>query len=117
MVVNINKNSKPKSNEKPSYGSDGHSNTSVGNVLKASQQILLNNYVRQIKEFLDNIEDQESDETISMKNKLSEISLKQKITLFDEEEDADSSLITTELIQKIMSISLDITCELLDEAS
>ena len=52
-----------------------------------------------------------------MKNKLSEISLKQKITLFDEEEDADSSLITTELIQKIMSISLDITCELLDEAS
>lgn len=51
-----------------------------------------------------------------MKNKLSEISLKQKITLFDEEEDADQSLITPELIQKIISISLDITCELLDEA-
>ena len=51
-----------------------------------------------------------------MKNKLSEIALKQKITLFDEEEDADSSLITPELLQKIMSISLDITCELLDEA-
>jgi len=51
-----------------------------------------------------------------MKNKLSEIALKQKITLFDEEEDADSSLITPELLQKIMSISLEITCELLDEA-
>ena len=51
-----------------------------------------------------------------MKNKLSEIALKQKITLFDEEEDADTSLITPELIQKILSISLEITCELLDEA-
>lgn len=52
-----------------------------------------------------------------MKTKLSEIAEKQRITLFDEEEEPDTSIITQDLIQQIMSISLEIVCDLLDEAS
>jgi uncharacterized protein YnzC (UPF0291/DUF896 family) len=37
-----------------------------------------------------------------MKNKINQLANKQKITLFEEDEEPDSSLVTHELIQDIM---------------
>ena len=49
-----------------------------------------------------------------MQAKISGVAEKQKITLFHEEEDPDTSLVTKELIQEIMSMSLDMINDLLD---
>ena len=49
-----------------------------------------------------------------MQAKISAVAEKQKITLFHEEEDPDTSLVTKELIQEIMSMSLDMINDLLD---
>lgn len=48
-----------------------------------------------------------------MKAKINDIAVKQKITLFEEEEEPDSSLITSELVQDIMVMSLDMITDLL----
>ena len=48
-----------------------------------------------------------------MKNKINDMAIKQKITLFEEEEEPDSSLITSELVQDIMVMSLDMITDLL----
>ena len=85
--------------------------------LKASHQLLLNNYVRQVKDYVDNIEDQESDTTQKIKAKLNQLAQEQRITLFDEEEQPDPSIITPELIQDIMSMSVDMISDLLLAAS
>jgi len=51
-----------------------------------------------------------------MKTKLYQIADAQRITLFDDEgEEPDQSLINDELIQEIMSLSLDLIAELLLE--
>jgi len=62
--------------------------------LKASHQILLNNFVRQVKEYLDNVEEQELESIEKMKNKLEQVASSQRITLFDEDELPDTDLIT-----------------------
>lgn len=84
--------------------------------LKASHKLLLNNYVRQVKEYVDNVEVQDEEATEKMKAKLDSLALSQKITLFDEEEQPDPSLITQELLQDIMGMSLDMISDLLDAA-
>jgi hypothetical protein len=44
--------------------------------LKACHKILLNNYVRQFKEYIDNIEDQDSEKTSKMKGKINSLAQK-----------------------------------------
>lgn len=48
-----------------------------------------------------------------MKVKLGEVALKQNITLFDEEEQPDPSLITPRLIHNVTSLALDLVSDLL----
>ena len=62
---------------------------------------------------MDNIEDQDSQEAVKLKQKLGSIAKKQKIYLFDEEEIPDPDLITNEMIFMTMSNSLDLIQELL----
>ena len=85
--------------------------------LKASHKLLLNNYVRQVKDYVDNIEDQEADTTEKIKVKLNSLAQAHRITLFDEEEQPDPSIITQELIQDIMSMSVDMISDLLSAAT
>jgi hypothetical protein len=85
--------------------------------LKASHKLLLNNYVRQVKDYLDNIEDQEAESTEKIKLKLNTLAQAHRITLFDEEEQPDPSIITQELIQDIMSMSVDMISDLLSAAT
>ena len=66
--------------------------------LKSCQKLLLNNFVRNVKELLDNLETQEADVTIKMKTKLAELAVNQEITLFEEEDEPDPSLVTPKLI-------------------
>ena len=96
-----------------------NSNTSSGganpnsSILKASHQILLNNFIRQAKVYLDNVEEQESEPIEKMKKKLEEVATSQRITLFDEDELPDTDLITPALIQQIMQMSMDLVNDLL----
>lgn len=46
---------------------------SNSSVLKASHQILLNNYIRQVKVYLDNVEEQESEQIEKMKGRLDQV--------------------------------------------
>jgi hypothetical protein len=62
---------------------------------------------------VDNSDDQTSEKAKKMKAKINDIAVKQKITLFEEEEEPDSSLITSELVQDIMVMSLDMITDLL----
>lgn len=55
--------------------------------------------MRQIKEYLDNVEDQDQEPISKMKDKLNQVASAQRITLFDEDEVPDPSVITEELIQ------------------
>ena len=48
-----------------------------------------------------------------MKARLDQVASQQRITLFDEDEGPDSDLITPELIQKIMMLSMDLVNDLL----
>ena len=59
------------------------------------------------------MEDQESDVSVKIKDKLEIVAAKQRITLFDEDEVADPSLITTDLIQDIATIGLDLVSDLI----
>lgn len=70
-----------------------------------------------MKDYVDNIEDQESEGTEKIKSKLNQLAQEQRITLFDEEEEPDPSIITPELIQDIMSMSVDMISDLLLAAS
>jgi len=63
--------------------------------------------------YLDNLDEEESEKTSKMQQKLSMMAQKQKITLFHEEEDPDTSLVTRGLIQEIMSMSQDMITDLL----
>jgi hypothetical protein len=62
------------------------SSQSSTNKLRASHQILLSKFIRQVKEYSDNVEDQSNEQIHKIKSKLIEIASKQNITLFDEEE-------------------------------
>jgi hypothetical protein len=76
-------------------------NTSLdrsGGPLRSSHKILLSNYIRQCRVYLDNLEEEQSEKTVQMQEKLSLVAERQKITLFHEEEDPDTSLVTKELI-------------------
>ena len=99
-------------------GSDAvSSNNSLdksGGNLKSCHKILLSNYIRQFRVYLDNLDEEETEKTTQMQAKISGVAEKQKITLFHEEEDPDTSLVTKELIQEIMSMSLDMINDLLD---
>lgn len=70
-----------------------------------------------MKDYVDNIEDQESDTNDKIKTKLNLLAQEQRITLFDEEEEPDPSIITPELIADIMSMSVDMISDLLLAAS
>lgn len=85
-----------------------------GGNLKSCHKILLSNYIRQFRVYLDNLDEEETEKTTQMQAKISGVAEKQKITLFHEEEDPDTSLVTKELIQEIMSMSLDMINDLLD---
>ena len=50
--------------------------------------------MRQVKEYLDNVEEQELESIEKMKNKLEQVASSQRITLFDEDELPDTDLIT-----------------------
>lgn len=92
------------------------SNTSLdksGSNLRSCHKILLSNYIRQFRVYLDNLDDEETEKTTQMQTKLSSVAEKQKVTLFHEEEEPDTSLVTKELIQEIMSMSLDMITDLL----
>jgi len=74
------------------------SSTTATSQLKASHQILLNNLIRQFKEYLDNYDPQSAASNMSdivnrnmdkMKTKLNQIADAQRITLFDDEEEPD----------------------------
>ena len=84
-----------------------------GTSLRSCHKILLSNYIRQFRVYLDNLDEEQSEKTSKMQQKLSVMAQKQKITLFHEEEDPDTSLVTKGLIQEIMSMSLDMITDLL----
>ena len=50
-----------------------------------------------------------------IKDKLNQITQKENITLFEEEEDPDESMITDDLIQDIMLMSLNLISEFLQK--
>ena len=69
-----------------------------GHNLRSCHKILLSNYIRQFRVYLDNLDEEMSDKTSQMQDKISQVADKQKITLFHEEEEPDTSLVTKELI-------------------
>jgi hypothetical protein len=81
--------------------------------LRSCHKILLSNYIRQFRVYLDNLDEEMTEKTLLMQNKLTDMAEKQKITLFHEEEDPDTSAVTKELIQEIMSMTLDMITDLL----
>ena len=78
--------------------------------MNASRKIILGNYLRHVKEFVDN---QESDNRNSLLNKLTSIAQANQIMLLDEDEDSDSSKITPELMREIVDLGLGLTQQLL----
>jgi hypothetical protein len=96
---------------------DGNtSNSSLdksGGNLRSSHKILLSNYIRQFRVYLDNLEEEQSEKTKQMQQKLGLMASRQKIPLFWEEEEPDTSLVTKGLVQDIMSMSLDVIADLL----
>lgn len=86
---------------------------SITSGIPVQQMVLLNNFIRQAQTFILNMDDQESPSCSKMKTKLNTMAEEQKITMWDEEEEPDSTLITQTLVQDITEISLDLVDDLI----
>jgi len=70
-----------------------------------------------MKLYSDNTEFQKSNETLKLKQRVSSIVEKQKISLFEEEDEMpDSSLVTAKLMHELTCISAELVSELLHKS-
>lgn len=74
---------------------------------------MLSNFIRKVNTYIENTEYQECNAAIKIKSTLFKLTKSHNISLFDEEDDPDSSLITNDLIHDLTLTGLDLVSDLI----